>query len=105
MLTMIVLAVFAGFGALSVLWAAFGCLLPSPGRTVLVHSCGSCGEAEMMIRRHRWLLGLGALRCPLILVDGGLTEQERSILESRDIKMMTRAELMAWSGQELDPFG
>lgn len=105
MLTMIVLAVFAGFGVLSVLWAVFGCLLPSPRGTVLVHLCRSCGEAEMTVHRHRWLLGLGALRCPLILVDGGLTEDERSLLEAKGMKMMTLAELEARTGQEWDPFG
>lgn len=105
MLTMIVLAVFAAFGVFSVLWAVFGCLLPSPQGTVLVQVCRSCGEAEMTVHRHRWLMGLGALRCPLILVDGGLTEQERSMLEKKEIKMMTMAELGAWSGQEWGSVG
>jgi hypothetical protein len=84
----IVLVVLAGFGALSLLWAVFGGLLPSPRGMVLLQICGDLSEAEMAIHRHRWLAGVGALRCPLVLLDGGLSEQELETLRRKDVRSL-----------------
>lgn len=83
----IVLVVLAGFGALSLLWAVFGGLLPSPRGMVLLLSCTDLTDAEMAVHRHRWLTGMGVLRCPLVVIDGGLSDEERQTLRRKDIEI------------------
>jgi hypothetical protein len=76
----IILSILAAFGALCALWAMFGFLLAGQRGAVLVCLCRpGCGE-EAVIRHYGWLRDLGLLRAPLMLVDGGLTEEERARL-------------------------
>lgn len=80
MAAFIVLGTLAAFGALCALWALFGFLLPGQQGAAAVCLCKSGGAEEPIIRRYRWLRGMGLVRCPLLLVDCGLTEEERSLL-------------------------
>ena len=101
----IVLVVLAGFGALSLLWAVFGGLLPCPRRMILLQVCENLSEVEMAVHRHRWLTGIGALRCPLVLLDGGLSEQELETLRRKDIGSWDLDALEDLLRQELRPDG
>lgn len=100
MASLIVLCVLAAFGALSVLWGLFGLLLPGQRGTVTVHLCR--GREEAAVRRCRWLRDMGLLHSRLILVDSGLSEEERSALCGRccDVEFCTMAELTARLEQE-----
>lgn len=80
MVTWIVLAVLAAFGALCVIWALFGFLLPGQRGAALVCVCRGSAREEQLIRHYGWLRDLGLLRAPLLLIDGGLTEEERARL-------------------------
>ena len=77
----IVLSVLAAFGALCAVWALFGFLLPGQRGTVLVCLCRPGHGEEAVIRHYGWLRDLGLLRAPLLLIDGGLTEEERARLQ------------------------
>lgn len=105
MATLIILTVLAAFGVLSALWALFGFLLPGQRGPVMVCLCRSGGKEEAVIRRYRWLRDLGLLHCPLILVDGGLTEEERVRLGKQDVEICTLAELDARLEQEREILG
>ena len=63
-----ILITLAAFGAFSALWVFFGFLLPAGG------------NEEPLIRRYLWLWNMGLVRCPLLLVDCGLTEADRTRL-------------------------
>ena len=96
----IMFGILAAFGALAVLWALFGFLLPGQKGTVTVHLCSGCEEAA--VRRYRWMRGLGLLRGRLILVDSGLSDAERERLRchGQDVEFCTLAELTAGLEQE-----
>lgn len=76
----IILSVLAAFGALCVLWALFGFLLPGQRGAVVVCLCRPGHREEAVIRHYGWLRGLGLLRAPLLLIDDGLTEEEQARL-------------------------
>lgn len=86
-----VVAVLAGFGFLSLLWALFGWLLPvcregwllCPGRT----------EYLSLVWLYLWLRETGLVKCPLIVVDYGLLPCERSRLTGRGIEICGLSEL------------
>ena len=80
MVIWILLTVLAAFGALCVLWALFGFLLPGQRGAALVCVCRPGNQEEAIIRHYGWLRDLGLLRAPLLLIDGGLTEEERARL-------------------------
>lgn len=100
MATWIVLGVLAAFGALSVLWALFGFLLPGQRGAVTVCLCRGKGAEEQLIRRQRWLRDMGLIHCPLILLDGGLTEREKESLTRGGLTVCDMAELSARIEQE-----
>jgi hypothetical protein len=77
MVIWIVLTVLAAFGLLCVLWTLFGFLLPGQRGAVLICLCRGAAHEEQIIRHYGWLRDLGLLRAPLLLVDGGMTEEER----------------------------
>lgn len=104
MAVMIVLTVLAGFGALCVLWAIFGAWLPGYRGTVMICLC-RCGEEEAVIRRYRWLRGMGLLRCPLVLVGSTLSQEELHRLRKHDMDIHTLAELCAGTEQERESVG
>ena len=60
----VVLGVLAAFGALGVLWAALGWLLPG-GKGMAMVCVGSPDEG--ILARYKWLRGLGLFSCPLIV--------------------------------------
>jgi hypothetical protein len=80
MASWILLSVLAAFGVLCVIWALFGFLLPGQRGTVLVCLCHPGNREEAIIRHYGWLRDLGLLKAPLVLIDGGLTEEERARL-------------------------
>ena len=62
---MILLAILAAFGLMSLGWVLFGWLLPSGKGCALV----CYGEPDVgILSRYLWLWGMGFFRCPLIAV-------------------------------------
>lgn len=102
---MIVLIVLAAFGVLCALWALFGFLLPGQRGAVMVCLCRGGGHEDALIRRHRWLRDLGIVRCPLLLVDCGLTDAERYRLEKPDVEICDLAALPVRLEQERERLG
>ena len=89
----LVLGTLAAFGAWSILWALSGWLLPGGQEGALIEP-GRPGETEAtVVRRYLWLRGLGLLRQPLVVVDLGLTEPEKTWLTDRGIEICSRSEL------------
>ena len=78
----VLLGALAAFGMLSALWALLCFLLPA-GRKVVTVCCVHTGIPEAkQIRRCRRLWDLGLVRWTLILVDMGLSPEERKWLEA-----------------------
>lgn len=99
---LIILAVLAAFGAFSVLWALFGFLLPGQRGMTMVCLCRGEGEDEPILRHYGWLRDWGFVRCPLLLVDCGMSEDERDrLLKGRSgIEICTQEELASRLEQE-----
>lgn len=102
MATMIALVVLAAFGCLSVLWALVGFLLPGQRGTAMVYQWRDHGEGEQALRHYGWLRDLGLLRCPLLLIDCGMTEEERTrLLKNRPgVEICKLEELLSRLEQE-----
>ena len=102
MATLIILAVLAAFGVLSVMWTLFGFLLPGQRGTVMVCLCRGDGEEEPVLRHYGWLRDLGFVRCPLLLVECGITEEERTrpLSLRQDVEICTMEELPSKLEQE-----
>ena len=96
----ILVGMLAAFGALCVLWVLFGFLLPVQHGMVTVCLCRGQGQEEHLIRRHRWLRDMGLTHSPLILIDGGLSEEERGRMARQGITICDLAELSARLEQE-----
>lgn len=93
MIVMVILSVFAAFGLLCVLWVCLGFLLPGQQGVHPVLVCYG-QSVDAALRRHRWLRDIGISRGPLILVDAGMPEDQRQMLENRpDIEICTPAQL------------
>ncbi len=86
------MAVLAAFGLISIIWAAFGWLLPCCREGWLVYP-GRRGKLGF-VQIYLWLRGLGVLRCPLILLDLTIGEEERRFLEDKGIEIYSPAELL-----------
>lgn len=86
-----VLAVLAAFGALSVLWALFGWLLPVCDAEWLLCP-GEAGKCSF-IYLYLWLRWAGIVKCPLILADLGLSDAERAQLKEEGIEIYSLAQL------------
>jgi len=86
-----VVAVLAGFGCLSLLWALFGWLLPVCREGWLL--CPGKKECLPLVWLYLWLRGAGLIKCPLIVVDYGLFPPERCRLEARGIEICGLSEL------------
>ena len=67
---------------------------------VTVYLCRGDGTEEPLIRRHRWLWDVGLIHCPLILLDGGLSEADRERLIRQGHTVCDMAELSARVEQE-----
>lgn len=89
----ILLGFLSAYGALSVLWASLGWLLPGLKGCAVVYmgrpSQGIC-------RRYRWLRGLGLVNCPFLAVTQEKTE---------DIEVCSREELIERLTWEAERFG
>ena len=107
MATLIVLAVLAAFGVLSVLWVLFGFLLPGQRGTAMVCLCRNGAEEEQVTRHYGWLRDLGFIRCPLLLIDCGMTEEERARLlgHKQGVEICTLEELPSRLEQERETLG
>lgn len=93
MTALVILSIPAAFGILCVLWVCLGWLLPGQKGACTVCVCRG-QEIDALLRRHRWLRDLGLLRYTLILVDEGMTEQQRKVLEGKHgIEICTREQL------------
>lgn len=105
MAALIVLAVLSAFGLLCALWVLFGFLLPGQRGAAAVFLCrGETGE-EAVLRRYLWLYNTGLVRCPLIMVDCGLSQAERTRLERYHITLCTSDELHDKLEQEREHLG
>lgn len=82
------------YGALSVLWASLGWLLPGMKGCVLVYMGA---PSEGIRRRYRWLRGLGLIDCPLLAV----TEEA----ETEDIEVCGPENLLSRLAWEAERFG
>ncbi len=76
------LGALAAYGLLCALWATLGWLLSGGAGGATVCLCRPGGRETGFIRRCLWLQGLGILRGPVLLVDGGLAPQERESLKN-----------------------
>lgn len=106
MAALLVIFVLAACGVLSILWAAFGFLLPGQRGVVMVCLDGR-GKEEAVIRRYSWLRGLGLVRGPLVIIDRGISEQERERLlrMEQDVVICTLENLISSLEQERERLG
>ena len=101
----IIIAVFAAFGLLFVLWSMLGFLLPGQKGMVMVYYADGT-ELENTIRYYCWLRDMGLLRCPLIVVDGGLTDRQyQMLLRKQGIEICGSQELTDRIEQERKKLG
>lgn len=101
MAALIMLSVMAAFGVLCALWILFGFLVADQRGASTVCLCRSGIAEEPVIRRYLWLYNTGLIRSPLLLVDCGLTEQERTLLLHHDnIILCTAEDLLTLLEQE-----
>ena len=84
----------AAYGALSVLWAGLGWLLPGMKGCAVVYM-GTPNEG--VCRRYRWLRGLGLMDCPLLAV----TEEA----ETEEIEVCGPENLLSRLAWEAERFG
>lgn len=91
MMWMLILAVLAAFGVLSICWALFGWFLPAcqDGWLLFPGKSGSCGFVGIYL----WLRGAGILKCPLVLADFDLSEPEKRFFQDQGIEVRSLAEL------------
>ena len=83
----VLLGALAAFGALSILWATLGWLLPDGKGCALV----CVGQPDIgVLSRWKWLRSLGLLRCPLVAV----TEKKALYVDS-EIEQCSRADLLS----------
>ena len=95
MIGYLVLGTLAAFGLVSALWALYGFLLP-PYRDGVLFAPGRPGAAEgSFARRYFWLRELGLIRGKLVLVDFGLSDEERDWLLERGVEVCTPEQLPA----------
>ena len=105
MAVMIVLAVLGAFGLICALWAFLGFLIPGQRGAAAVLLCRGNTEEEAVIRRYLWLYNAGLVRCPLLLVDCGLSQKDRVRLERHPILLCTPEELQIRLEQEREHLG
>lgn len=101
----IVIGALAAFGGLCVLWVLFGFLLPGQRGAVTVCLCCGNGAEEALIRRYHWMRDVGLVHCPLVLLDGGLSEEYKAALTQRGLTVCDMAELAARLEQEREKLG
>lgn len=85
------IGVLAAIGGLSVLWALLGWLLPVCRKGWLLYPAGS--EQTEFVPVYLWLRSLGLVKCPLILVDLGLSQGQRERFAEKGIEIYSLEEL------------
>lgn len=107
MLWCFLFAALAAAGLLSVLWALFGWLLPGGQNGITVVICGPGADGYGVWLRWRWLRWMGLAGGRMLLVGGGLSEQERERLGRKhfDIEFCTPEELPSRLELERDQLG
>ena len=102
MILWIILTVLAAFGLLCAAWALFGLLLRGQRGAAMICICRGAVEEEQTIRHCAWLRDVGLFRGPLLLVDAGMSPEERSRLLrcSRGGEICTTEELASRLEQE-----
>jgi hypothetical protein len=107
MAAFIIFTVLAAFGGLCILWILFGFLLPGQRGAAAVCLCKGNGSEDAVIRRHLWLYNTGLSRSPLLLVDLGLSQQERQKWSryAHPIILCTLEELPSLLEQERERLG
>ena len=83
----VIMGMLAAFGLLSMVWVAFGWLLPGGQGCVLV--CYGAADPEI-IARWKWLQSLGFLRCPLVAVTEESCEETENCAGA---ELLTRLEM------------
>ena len=79
----VILGALAAFGCVCALWALLGWLLPGgKGSAAVCVLTPGLGELSA-VRRLVWLRDWGFLKGPILLVDCGLSEEERQALAAR----------------------
>lgn len=76
----ILMGALAAFGLICALWTAAGWLLPGSRGGAVILLCRPGLKEAPAVRRYGWLRDLGLLREPILLVDCGLTEEEKQHL-------------------------
>ena len=105
MAALIVLAVFGAFGLLCAVWVLFGFLLPGQRGAAAVLLCRGDPAEEAVLRRYLWLYNSGLVRCPLVLVDWGLTDGQRMWLMQYPVILCAPEELQNQLEQERNQLG
>ena len=100
MAALIVLLVFGAFGLICAAWALFGFLLPGQRGATAVLLCRGDPAEEAVLRRYLWLYNTGLVRCPLLMVDCGLSKEQRLWLGQYPITVCTPEELQEQLEQE-----
>lgn len=85
----IIVGTLAAFGAMSLLWALLGWLLPGGQGCVLV--CWGQPD-EGILSRYRWLRGTGLLRCTLIAVDAKDADPRKDVEICAGEELLSRLE-------------
>ena len=93
----VLLGFLAAYGALSVLWAALGWLLPGLKGCAVVYM-GAPGEG--IRRRYRWLRGLGLISCPFLAVAEETEAEEIEVCGREDL-----LDRLAWEAEKFDGTG
>ena len=77
----IILSLLAVFGLLGLGWLLFGRILaPVGGRfCAVVPGTGDGGGLEQSVRGLLWLRGGGLMKCPVVIVDCGLSDQGKAV--------------------------
>lgn len=93
MTILLILCVLAACGVLSLLWAFLGVFLPGQRGLEMIYTCR--GEPiDALLRRCRWLQDMGLVRGKLIIVDDGMTEQQKDLLaEKPNVEICAREQL------------
>lgn len=86
----ILLGFLSAFGALGILWCLAGWLLAAgPQGWVL---CPASAEQPGFVPVYLWLRSLGLIRCPLIVMDQGLTDIQRRAYLTQGLRVYSPAE-------------
>ena len=102
----ILIGTLALLGLVCALWGLFGwCFGCGKGGALVCLRSGQ--QALAQILRYSWLRGMGFVRCPLLLVESGLSEKEQDQLCKKypGIEFCTLAELSVRLERERERLG